>query len=176
MIRRKAFNILTALSGLFHSRGLAGSQAGRIIQFSVEADGCRYSLWMWDTIIYAFSARRTFTNEYIDIQQRDLCDECERLVTEAVCQCCAVYYIITQLHHWNFAVSIFVFFRDPLCFIMISLVIMSHWPVLMFLGGHSLPAYLLRFFGLRWVLPVTKSTSWSTDTFRNQVCLNSYLL
>lgn len=111
MIRRKAFNILTALSGLFHSRELAGSQAGRIIQFSVEADGCRYSLWMWDTIIYAFSARRAFTNEYIDIQQRDLCNECERLVTEAVCQCCAVRYIITLLHHWNLCSVQFVFWR-----------------------------------------------------------------
>lgn len=38
MSSREAFNILTALSGLFHSTELAGSQKGRIILFSMQAD------------------------------------------------------------------------------------------------------------------------------------------
>lgn len=107
MSSRKAFNILAALSGLFHSTELAGSQKGRIFQFSMKAHRCRYSLQMWDTVVYAFSARsaRAFTSEYIDIQQRESCNECEQLGTEAVCQCCALwlYYIIMQLRHWKFA-------------------------------------------------------------------------
>lgn len=73
----------------------------------MKAHRCRYSLQMWDTVVYAFSARsaRAFTSEYIDIQQRESCNECEQLGTEAVCQCCALwlYYIIMQLRHWKFA-------------------------------------------------------------------------
>lgn len=38
MSSREAFNILTALSGLFHSTELAGSQKGRMVGFSAQAD------------------------------------------------------------------------------------------------------------------------------------------
>lgn len=49
-----------------------------------------------------------------------------------------------------------------------------HWFVFdSFRSELSLPSYLLPFIGLRWVLPVTKWISWSTDIFKNQVCVTN---